>query len=98
MAIMKTLTPAPETEQSEELRLNLDGNIEALDYSVNPKRDPTKGPEKHHQCGESFSRLGAVVADDLRDELYAPENCANCAEDGGGKWYCCLRRHLCSES
>lgn len=80
-AVMHALRPAHQAQQAEELWLYLNGDVEVLDDGVDAKRNPSEGPEEHHGGGETFRRLRAVIADDLRDQLDAPAYRADCAQD-----------------
>lgn len=82
--IPQTLRPARQTQQAKKLRLDLNRDVELLRDGIRAEGDPAHGPQEHHGRGQTLGRFGAVVADDLRDQLDAPAYGADCAEDVGG--------------
>ena len=82
--IPQTLRPTRQTQHAKTLRLHLNRDIEPLRNRIRAKGHPARRPQEHHGGRQAFGRLGAVVAPDLGHELDAPEDGADCAEDGGG--------------
>ena len=64
-----------------------------LDDSINPKWYRTGCPEEHHQAGQSIRLLLPPVVPDLWDQLDAPEDSTDGAEDVGGDGDIALRCH-----
>ena len=75
------------------MRLDLNWDVEVLDNGVDAEGDAGKRPEIHHRCGQSICAFSSMVADDLGNQLDAPEYGADCAKDGGGEGDRCLGGH-----
>lgn len=73
LSISQTLAPTNKTQAAKTMRLDLDWDIELLHNRVHAEGYAADGPEEHHQRGQAFGALGAVVAPYLRCELDAPE-------------------------
>lgn len=71
------------------------GEMTDLHDSVNPKGNRTGGPEEHHQAGQSIRLLSPPIVPYLRDQLDAPEDGTDGAEDVGGQGDITLRCHCC---
>ena len=67
-----------------------------LHDSVNPKGNRTGRPEEHHQARQSICFLPSPIVPYLRDQLDAPEDGTDGAEDIGGHGDIALRRHCCA--
>lgn len=83
IVIIVTLDPRDETQQRQNLRLNLKRNIEITRDVVGPKRHTGTGPEKHHGALEADGVMTTVIDYDLWDELDRPTDCSDGAEDVG---------------
>ncbi len=68
-----------------------------MDDSVDTEWNGGSRPEEHHHARQPIGFLLPPIVPYLRDELDAPEDGSDCAEDVGGKGNSLLRRHSGSE-
>lgn len=73
LSISQTLPPTHKAQAAEKVRLDLNRDIEVLHNCIHAKGHAADGPEEHHQRGQAFGALGAVIAPYLRCELDAPK-------------------------
>lgn len=78
-------------------RLGLGDGVKAdLHNSINPERYRTDCPKEHHQPGQPIRLFLLPIEPYLRDQLNAPEDGTNGAEDIGGDGDVALRCHCLS--
>lgn len=64
--VVVDLNPGEKGKKSEDLRLDLQGDVEGRGYVVDTERYTCPGPEHHHGWLETGSIVAAVVYDNLR--------------------------------
>lgn len=67
-----------------------------LHNSINSERYRTDCPKEHHQAGQPIRLFLLPIVPYLRDQLDAPEDGTNGAEDVGGDGDVALRCHCSS--
>lgn len=67
--IVKALPPSNQTQDRQDLRLNLQRNVEVRGYIISTERDASACPEKHHRALQPDCVVTSVVDYDLGYEL-----------------------------
>jgi hypothetical protein len=68
--IVKALDPGHKTEERQDLRLDLEGDVEPPGDVVYTQRNTSPRPQHHHGRLKARGIVTAVVDDDLRYELF----------------------------
>lgn len=69
MAVVLTLRPGDKAEGGENLRLDLQCDVEILHDVVDSKRHASTGPQEHHGRLKTSCGVAPVIDYDLGDEL-----------------------------
>lgn len=69
LLIVVYLDPCRQTQESQDLWLNLQGNVEARYDVIYAERNASPGPKHHHGRLKAGRVVASVIDNDLRDEL-----------------------------